>query len=445
MTSQTLKTGKPPKTSRTPLKILRKDRQVVNAATACGVGFGGFLLWAALAPLAEGVTVAGAIVVEDNRKVVQHFEGGIVKQLGVVDGDDVHIGDIIVELDDLRPRAQRDEVAQNLVTLLASLDRLNAVIAGQSVFDFSDFSDYDIRPETLAEILTRQESLAEQQLASLDAEVAVLQSREQALKDSVEAKARQIEIVELSVDIAREELDLKRTMLAEKLVRVDEIQRLERDHAALQSEASRLNAERQEAAARAVETAEQIRQTRAVFDERISEELVETRTLILSAREKYNAAQDVLERTIIRAPQSGVVMNMKFFTVGGVVGPGEQIMEIVPESANLIAQVRIKPVDRDAVFEGLQVKARLSAYKTWLAPRLDGEVLGVSADLKILPETGAAYYEARIGLDPKGFGQASGIETLPGMPVEAFIDSGVRRTFIDYLFEPITGVIRRGI
>ena len=443
--AKTPKASKHKKPSKSPLRVLRRDRQVANAAAACAVGFGGFLLWAGLAPLAEGVTVAGAIVVEDNRKVVQHLEGGIIKRLSVVDGDDVRMGDVVVQLDDLRSRAQRDEVAQNLVALLASIDRLNAVLSGRSEIEFSDFTDYDIHPETLAEIIARQESLAEQQLASLDAEVAVLQSRERALKDSVKAKARQIEIVELSVDIAKEELDLKRTMLADKLVRIDEIQRLERDHAALQSEASRLTATKQEAAARAVETAEQIRQTRAEFDERISEELVETRTRILSAREKFNAAQDVLDRTVIHAPQSGVVMNMKFFTVGGVVGPGEPIMEIVPESANLIAQVRIKPVDRDAVFKGLKVKARLSAYKTWLAPRLDGEVLGVSADLKIAPETGAAYYEARIGLDPNDLTEASGIETLPGMPVEAFIDSGVRRTFIDYLFEPITGVIRRGI
>lgn len=425
--------------------FLRDDKQIAGAAAACAVGFVGFLLWAGAAPLAEGITVTGSIVVEDNRKVVQHLEGGIVKRLAVAEGDGVKAGEIVVELDDLRVRAQRDEVAQNLISLLASLDRLNALLAGATHIEFDDFDIYGVARETLLEIMTRQENLFSQQIASRDAEIAVLQSRKTALEDSVEAKARQIAIVESSVRVAQEELALKRTMLADKLVRIDEIQRLERDLAGLQSEASRLLAEQQEAGARAVETAEQIRQTRLSFSERISEELVETRTRILSAREQYNAAQDVLERTVIRAPQSGVVMNMQFSTVGGVVAPGEPIMEIVPDSANLIAQVRINPIDRDAVYEGLNVKARLSAYKTWLSPRLDGKVLGVSADLKISPETGASYYEARIGLDPDGLDRAIGVKTLPGMPVEAFIDSGTRRTFMDYLFEPITGVMRRGL
>ena len=427
------------------IKPVRSDRQVVDAGVVCAIGFGGFLFWSTLAPLAEGITVAGAIVVEDNRKVVQHLEGGIVKRLTVVDGDEVSRGDIVVELDDLRARAQRDEVAQSLVSLLASLDRLNTLVAGGSTIEFDAFDEYGVHPDTLDEIIRRQENLYTQQIASLEAEIAVLQSREIALKDSVDAKARQIEIVKTSVEVAREELDLKRTMLADKLVRIDEIQRLERDLAALRSETSRLEAEKQEAAARAIETAEQIRQARASFDERISEEIVETRTRILSAREKYNAVQDILKRTVIRAPQSGVVMNMQFYTVGGVVAPGEPIMEIVPESANLVAQVRINPVDRDAVFEGLNVKARLSSYKTWIAPRMDGKVLGVSADLKVSPETGAAYYEARIGLDPTDLRETRGLKTLPGMPVEAFIESGARRTFMDYLFEPITGVIRRGL
>ena len=426
-------------------RALRKDGHVVIAAAVCAGGFGSFLLWAGLAPLAEGVTVVGSIVVEDNRKVVQHLEGGIVKKLRAVDGVAVRAGDAIVELDDLRARAERDQVGQNLVALLASLDRLNALQEGAADIGFSTFDAYDIDADTLSEILTRQENLFAQQRASLDAEIAVLTARKTALEESAAAKADQIRIVRDSSQVAKEELDLKRSLLSEKLVRIDEIQRLERDYASLRGDASRLAAERQEAAARASETAQQIREAQARFNERISEELVETRTNILSAQEQFNAAQDVLERTVIRAPQSGVVMNMKFFTVGGVIAPGEPIMEIVPASAGLIAQVRINPIDRDAVFEGLKVKARLSAYKTWISPRLDGEVLGVSADLKIAPETGAAFYEARIALDADSLKGAREVKTLPGMPVEAFIDSGVRRTFVDYLFEPISGVIRRGL
>ncbi len=426
------------------MQILQDFQTTIAALICCG-GLGVFLLWAAFAPLAEGVTVAGRITIEDNRKVVQHLEGGIIKKLRVSEGAVVEKGDIIVELDDVRARAQRDQALQNLVSNVATLDRLNGLLHGADVITFSKLDDYDIRRETLLEIKARQEQFFAQQKELLHAEIAVLEVQKTALEDSIEAKAAQIEIVKASAAIAKDEIDLKRSMLEDKLIRIDAVQRLEREYAKLQEGALRLSAERQEAKARALELSEQIKQARIRFEERISEELVETKTTILSLQEQYHAAQDVLKRTTIFAPQSGVVMNMHFFTVGGVIGPGEPILEVVPQNVGVIAQVQLNPADRDAVHEGLSVKARLSSYKAWLSPQLEGVVIGISADLKTSPDTGASYYEARIMLDLEEIKQNDQIDIMPGMPVETFIDSGVRRTFLNYLFEPIAGVMRRAL
>ena len=424
---------------------LLQDFQATLAALICGGGMGVFLLWAAFAPLAEGVTVLGQIIVEDNRKVVQHLEGGIIKKLHVSEGAVVNQGDVIVELDDIRARAQRDQALQNLVSRLAALDRLNGLLGGADEISFANLDEYDIRRDTLREIKERQEQFFVQQNELLRAEIAVLEVQKTALEDSVSAKAAQVDVVKESAAIAKTEVDLKRSMLEDKLIRIDAVQRLEREYAKLQEDALRLSAERQEARARALELAQQIKQARIRFEERITEELVETKTEILSLQEQYHAAQDVLDRTIIYAPQSGVVMNMQFFTVGGVIGPGEPVMEVVPRNVGVIAQVQLNPADRDAVHEGLKVKARLSSYKAWLSPQLEGAVIGISADLKTSPDTGASYYEARIMLDLEQLDQHDHIDIMPGMPVETFIDSGVRRTFLNYLFEPIAGVMRRGL
>jgi multidrug efflux pump subunit AcrA (membrane-fusion protein) len=123
---------------------------------------------------------------------------------------------------------------------------------------------------------------------------------------------------------------------------------------------------------------------------------------------------------------------------------GEPIMEIVPSGADLIANLRLRPTDRDAVSPGQEVEAQLTAYKSFIAPRLPGTVIGVSADLIEDPATQTYYYEARVSLDTGGLAPDTRVEVIPGMPVDAYIHSGQKRTTLDYLFEPIMATMRRG-
>ncbi|NNU17730.1 HlyD family type I secretion periplasmic adaptor subunit [Parvularcula sp. ZS-1/3] len=421
------------------------DQTIRRAGTVCLVGLGGFLLWAGLAPLSEGVSTFGSLVVEDNRKVVQHLEGGIVRAVNVREGDLVAAGDVLVEFDRIAAEASRDEVAQELFGLLAGLDRLDSLTRGIEAVAFTEPSYLAINPGTADEIRARQQELFEQQRETHLTEIGVLEAQRETLLSSRGARDRQLASTRRALRASNEELALKRDLLTRKLVQVDEVSRLERENANLEGDVSRLQADRAESASAVVEIEQKIRQTRAAFLEKLSTERAELRRQAFVAEERFAAADDILNRTQVVAPQSGAVMNLAFTTLGGVVSAGEPIMEIVPDEASLVAKVQINPSDRDSVQEGMVAVSRLSAYKSWKAPSMTGRVVKVSADLKTDQVTGATYYEATLHLEPEGDISEGDLQFIPGMPVEAFIDSGFDRTFLDYLLEPITTTFRRGL
>ena len=216
------------------------------------------------------------------------------------------------------------------------------------------------------------------------------------------------------------------------------------DVATLEADISRLRTEAQQAATLEEDLTGQIAQTEAAFLRQVSADQLEVRSQLEQATERLSAAQDVLNRSVVLAPQGGEVLNLRFATRGGVVRPGEAILEIVPASGEMTASVRIQPADRAAVYEGQAVRTRVTAYKSWMTPRLDGEVISVSADLKTDQNTGASYYEVRIRIPADQAARLGELDVIPGMPVEVFIFSGSSRTTLDYLLEPISESLFRG-
>ncbi|WP_306252551.1 HlyD family type I secretion periplasmic adaptor subunit [Parvularcula sp. IMCC14364] len=414
------------------------------ASAACLFFIGGFVLWSAFAQLAEGVTASGQVVVEDNRKVVQHLEGGIIRTLHVKEGDIVEEGDVLVELGQIASLARRDEVANELAVELASIERLTSLLDAGDAPDFSVLDDLPIDERTRTEIIARQQRLFDQTVRSLDSEISVLTARRATQKARERDLVSQIDAVGRSLRLASDDLTRRLSFLDQKWETIDRVQASEREVASLEAELSALRASQNEARVTALEIDEEIKSAVAVAQARYSGELLEARRNAEMAEEKLGASQDVLSRTIITAPRSGKVLNLSFTTIGGVVGSGEPIMEIVPDTSDLVAQVQINPTDRDAVQPGQSVKAQLSAYKMWVQPRIDGEVLSISADLKQVPETGVSYYEARILLDRSTLKTENNIDIIPGMPVEAFIANGQKSTFAEILFEPIFNVFDRG-
>lgn len=420
------------------------DPFVRRSALICAIGFGGFLAWAGLAPLAEGVPAAGQIVVENQRQVVQHLEGGIIRELLVRDGDRVEAGQPLLTLQITASRAARDEVLQEIASLTASLQRLDALRSGAEEPDFSPLDEFDLGAAERIEIVARQRDLFRQQKQSFEADISVLAARRDGASAAQGLQARQIEVTGRALDAARAQLDLLNARYDRQMARLDELRAMEGSVAALEADISRLRTEAQQAATLERDLAGQIEQTRATFSRQVSADQLEVRARLAQAQERLGAAQDVLNRAVIHAPSAGEVLNLRFATEGGVVRPGEPIMEIVPAAGQMTASVRIQPADRAAVYEGQSVRTRLTAYKSWMTPRLDGEVISVSADLKTDQVTGAPYYEVRVQMPAEQAARLGDLDIIPGMPVEVFIFSGTSRTTLDYLFEPISESLFRG-
>lgn len=428
-----------------PLTRPMSDPMVRRMMIVCGVGLGGFLLWAGFAPLEEGVAAHGRVIVKNDRKVVQHFEGGIVSEIHVSEGVRVNEGDVLFVLKDTVSLAGRDQVIQDYAGSLAAIARLRALKDGAAEPDFSVLGSLRLGDAERADILERERDLFRQQKDAFAADLAVLQARRDAAVSTQAQRGAQIAIARRALAVAEDELQVIRGLFAEQLARRDQVAAAEGKAVSLEADLARLESDREAAAASERDLTAQIGQAEARFAQKIANDLATTRAELLSAEEQLGAAQDVLDRSVIRAPVSGEVLNLEVATVGGVIRPGETILEIIPEVGEVTAAIRIRPSDRASVFEGQQVRTRISAYKGWQVPELNGEVLDVSADLKDDPATGAVFYEARVQVSAEDLAAAGEIEITPGMPVDAFIYSGRSRTMADYLLAPVLASLFKGL
>lgn len=422
-----------------------KDKTVRRMALICAIGFGGFCGWGALAPLEEGVAASGQIVVEDNRQKVQHLEGGIVSELLVREGEMVEAGDVLVVLQRTASLSSRDQVVQEYGALAASVARLRALQTGQSRPDFSVLETLDLGEAERNDIIRRERDLFAQQRQSLNADIAVLTSRVNSSRQLQTSREGQIEITRKSLNSATAELDVISDMFSQQLARRDQVTSSERLVARLEGEIAALTSQRDDARAAEADLQAQIAQTRATAARDTATSLLETSAQLLAAQDRLNQAQDVLDRAVITAPVSGEVLNMAFATIGGVVGSGETLMEIVPDIGQVTASVQISATDRAVVFEGQNVRTQFSSYKGWQAPRLLGEIIDVSADLKTDPVTGLPYYEARLRVPQSELARTQDVDIIPGMPVDVFIYSGRSRTLLDYLVAPLGESLFKGL
>jgi len=255
----------------------------------------------------------------------------------------------------------------------------------------------------------------------------------------------QILIAQTALDSARAELVVISDIFEQQLARRDQVTSAERLVATLEGDIAALTSQRDDARASEADLVAQIAQAQASSARDTATALLETSADLLAAQDRLNQAQDVLDRSVIIAPVSGEVLNMSFATIGGVVGSGETLMEIVPDIGEVTASVQISATDRSVISEGQNVRTQFSSYKGWQAPRLTGEIIDVSADLKTDPVTGVPYYEARLRVPKSEIARTQGVDIIPGMPVDVFIYSGRSRTLLDYLFEPLGESLFKGL
>jgi HlyD family secretion protein len=404
-----------------------------------GGGLGG---WAATAQLAGALIAPGSVVVDSNVKKVQHPTGGVVGELRARDGDVVKAGDIVVRLDDTVTKAGLAIVTKNLNGLWARAARLEAEQRGADRIAFppqllEQMADDDVKNVIGSEAklfnvrstgrIGQKQQLRER-IAQLNEEIAGLSAQEQ-------AKTREIALVE-------KELVGVRGLFNQQLVQISRLTVLERDAARLAGERAQFIAARAQAKGKITEIELQIFQIDKDLVSEVSKDLREANDKIGEFVERKVTAEDQLRRIDIRAPQDGVVLQSNVHTVGGVVTAGDTLMLIVPQTDSLSVEARVNPQDIDKLLIGQQTVLRLTAFNQRTTPELNGEVSRVSADTTTDQRTGQAYYTIRISLPPSEVARLGAARLIPGMPVEAFVQTG-ERTMLSYLAKPLSDQFMR--
>lgn len=398
-----------------------------------GGGVGG---WAATVKLSGALIAQGSVVVDQNVQKVQHPTGGIVGELRVRDGDYVKAGDVLVRLDETVMRANLAIVAKGLDQQLARKARLEAERDGAEKIAFPADLVARAKDVEIAATLASEEKLFELrrteragQKAQLGQRVAQLEQEIGGIEAQQAAKAQEIELI-------TRELTGVRDLYNRNLVQLSRLTQLEREMARLGGERAQLLAVAAQSRGRIAEIRLQIIQIDQNLSSEVAKELRETDGKIGEFVERKVTAEDQLRRVDIRAPQNGFVFQSAVHTIGGVISASDPIMYIVPDNDRLQVEAKVQPQDIAQVKVGQPAVLRFSAFDTRTTPEIDGEVTRVSADTSIDQRTGASYYTIRIGLPPEELKKLGELKLLPGMPVEAFVQTG-ERTVISYLMKPL--------
>lgn len=401
----------------------------------------GGLGWSVFAPLAEASIAPGVIKVEGNRRTIQHLEGGIVREILVRDGAKVTEGQVLMRLDDIQADATLESQRAQRWALMAQDARLTAELAGER--------DITFPPELLAsnnprafDSVTGQRALFEARVASLISQLQVLQSRIEQQSAIIAGARGQLSSTQRQLALIRQEEEMTRTLVNQGLARLPQLLALRRTSAGLEGSIEELSSQIDRANATIAEARQQIRQTEDQRMQDNSLELRDVRGKLAEVEERLRAAADVMTRREIIAPVAGTVVNLKVFTLGAVVKPGDPVMDLVPESDRLVAEVNIQPTDIDVVYPGLHSEVRLPAFKQRLVPYLHGEVTWVAADVTVNEQTGQQYYRANILIDQEQLASLPNIFLTPGMPVEAHVQIG-ERSFFQYITQPVRDSFQR--
>lgn len=421
----------------------RSMRRMTLAGVALLVVLSGTVgLWAATAPLAGAVIAPGRVVVENNVRRIQHPTGGVVAEINVRDGDHVQAGDALVRLDDTNARATLALIDIELTRLSIRRARLEAERNARDMFVLPATLVGSAETSVVAEAMASEMSVFRSRRDASSGQVSQLRERIEQSRLEIEGVTAQIEAKRNQKEIIKSELDGVEKLYAQNLVALPRLTTLQREASRLYGEEGSLVADAARIRGRIAETELQIIQVTQDIRRTVSEEMRDVEGKIADLSERRTAAADQLARILLRAPQSGIIHQSTIHTIGGVIAPGEQVMLIVPETDGLIVEARIDPTMIDRVHRGQDVLVRFPAFDVATTPTLVGVLQNVAADLTTEPASGVSYYTVKIYLDSTELTRLAGKALVPGMPAEAFIQTGARTAFA-YLAKPFEDQLAR--
>jgi HlyD family secretion protein len=402
-------------------------------------GLGG---WASTAQISGALIAPGSIVVESNVKKVQHPTGGVVGELRAHDGDVVKAGDVVVRLDDTVTKASLAIVTKNLDGLWARAARLEAEQRGLDKLTFPPMLTSRAKDPEVAAIMASETKLFDVRVNGRAGQKSQLRERIVQLNEEISGLTAQEKAKDQEIDLVEKELTGVRDLYDKHLVQLSRLTTLERDRARLAGERAQYIASRAQAKGKITETELQIIQVDKDVVSDVSKDLRETNDKIGEFVERKVTAEDQLRRVDIRAPQDGMVLQSSVHTVGGVITAGDAIMLIVPQSDDLLVEAKVNPQDIDKLQLGQKTLLRLSAFNQRTTPELNGVVTRVSPDTTTDQRTGQSYYTIRVSMPADEIARLGDVKLIPGMPVEAFVQTG-DRTLLSYLIKPLSDQLMR--
>ena len=421
--------------------ILKNEKGTVNFGLfVIFLLVGVFGIWLGMAPLNSAAVAVGKINVVSNKKIIQHLEGGVVDKIFVKDGDVVKAGDPLVEIKNAALQSEIGIVRADYLRTSAIVSRLEAQKDDASEIKFSD----DIKQISgYEEVANGQISIFNEQKKLLDNEKTILKQRIKQLENQIQGakaimSAKKDRIASLNEEI-REWERLFKEQLADKV----RLRDLNREKTAVEGELAAGTAEIARLGVQINETQGQIALRDRSFKEDILKKLEDAKIRLVDLEQRYNALKDQSERTIVKSPVEGSVVELAFHTIGGVIRPGERIMSIVPDDNDYVVEAKLNVVDIDTVHVGQLADIRFSAFQHKPSFVMEGKITYVSAD-SVQDNAGHSYYDIKAELTPEGMKEFDRNEffIVPGMPVEVMIKTG-DRTMLEYILKPFIDMFKR--
>ena len=405
------------------------------AAAALVLGFGS---WSVLTEISGAVVSSGQIEVAQSRQVVQHPEGGVVAEILVKDSQAVKAGDLLIQLDGAAVQSELAIIERQLFEVMARSSRLEAErdASAEPVFSADLLRLSDDRPE-VADLIEGQRSLFFARKDSLSKQTAQLGKRGSQIKSQIYGIDAQSNALREQLALIEQELTDQQVLLAKGLAQSSRVLQLERESSRLRGSVGELLATRAVAEGRATELELEVLRLAAVRREEANTELRDIAAKILELTERRSALIEQVERLEIRAPVSGLVMGLQVTTPRSVVRPAEPIMYIIPQDRPLVINTQVATIHIDEVHVGQRVRLVFPAFSSRTTPELYGYVETISPDAFTDERTHSAFYSAEIMLTAEEMDKMKDHVLVPGMPVEAYIETGARSP-IAYLLKPFT-------
>ena len=409
---------------------------VIIAVLVLGLG-----LWASFSPLSTGITAQGEVRVESNKKTIRHKDTGTIRQILVQEGQHVRAGQPMIIYNDVETRAGFDVMQNQYDSLLAQAARFNAEATGKTTPEFPPELLGRMSDPRVAGMIRDQQFLFTTRAQLYQSQTSVLNQRLDQIQSQIEGQQTQVASVDTQIKLTQEEMSGYQTLYDKGFAPKPLILRYERQVADLSGRKGSLLSDIARLHQQMGETKMQMAANRDTRESQAAEGLRDAQAKLADTAPRLTATKEALDQTVVRAPVDGYVFNLTQFTVGGVTGLGEVLMDVVPANAPIVAMVSIPPQDIDKVHVGMDAQVRFTGLnQRWNSP-LHAKVTVVSADKIINEKAGVSYYRADLRIDPKELLKLKkNAQITPGMPVQAMIVSG-QKTIMGSLVSPITDTL----